>query len=298
MTETIRDVADTAFMVAMYRALESERPDALFHDPLAGLLAGEEGRRIVAGMHNRFPLTWTVPVRTVIVDDFIRSAVAKGTDVILNLGAGLDTRPYRMELAAPVSFVEVDQPGVLALKDERLAGETPRNPLERVPLDLRDGDARRRLFAHVGESARRVLVLTEGVIPYLSETDVATLADDLASSATFRSWIVDYLSAQAMRLRQRSVHARRMRNAPFLFDPADWLGFFGEHGWEVGEMRYLAPEAMRLGRRIPVHGLMRLLLPLRLLVTSREKREAFARMAGFALLERNDPLAPLTPPRS
>jgi O-methyltransferase involved in polyketide biosynthesis len=136
------------------------------------------------------------------------------------------------------------------------------------------------------------------VIPYLSETDVAALADDLAAQATYRSWIVDYLSAQAMRFRQRSVHARRMRNAPFLFDPADWLGFFGEHGWEAETMRYLAPEAMRLGRRIPVHGLMRLLLPLRLLFMSQRKREAFARMAGCALLRRSDRTTPFTPPRS
>lgn len=43
----IHDVSDTAFMVATYRAMETQRPDALFHDPLAGKLAGERGRKIV-----------------------------------------------------------------------------------------------------------------------------------------------------------------------------------------------------------------------------------------------------------
>jgi O-methyltransferase involved in polyketide biosynthesis len=37
----IQNVSDTAFMVAVYRAMESERPDALFHDPLVRKLAGE-----------------------------------------------------------------------------------------------------------------------------------------------------------------------------------------------------------------------------------------------------------------
>lgn len=42
MTDTpIENVSDTAFWVAHYRALETKRPDALFHDPLAGVLAGE-----------------------------------------------------------------------------------------------------------------------------------------------------------------------------------------------------------------------------------------------------------------
>jgi O-methyltransferase involved in polyketide biosynthesis len=42
MTDTlIENVSDTAFWIAHYRAVESARPDALFRDPLAALLAGE-----------------------------------------------------------------------------------------------------------------------------------------------------------------------------------------------------------------------------------------------------------------
>jgi len=40
MSGSIEHVTDTAFWIASLRALESERPDALFRDPLAGLLAG------------------------------------------------------------------------------------------------------------------------------------------------------------------------------------------------------------------------------------------------------------------
>jgi O-methyltransferase involved in polyketide biosynthesis len=41
----IRNVSDTARWVAMYRAQESARPDALFHDPWAERLGGDRGRR-------------------------------------------------------------------------------------------------------------------------------------------------------------------------------------------------------------------------------------------------------------
>jgi O-methyltransferase involved in polyketide biosynthesis len=72
----IKDVADTAFMVARYRAKESERPDALFRDPLAGKLAGEHGKNIVASMSSTSVLReWMVLIRTRIIDDFIQRAL-------------------------------------------------------------------------------------------------------------------------------------------------------------------------------------------------------------------------------
>jgi O-methyltransferase involved in polyketide biosynthesis len=49
-TALIGNVSDTAFWVAHHRALESERADALFRDPLAGILAGDRGRQIAKEM--------------------------------------------------------------------------------------------------------------------------------------------------------------------------------------------------------------------------------------------------------
>src|SRR5262245_58532812 len=57
----VRDVADAARWAAHSRALESERPDALFRDPLARRLAGEHGRSIAERLA-RLSLNWVVPV--------------------------------------------------------------------------------------------------------------------------------------------------------------------------------------------------------------------------------------------
>ena len=43
-------------------------------------------------------LGWYVVIRTIIIDDLINQAISQGVDTVLNLGAGLDTRPYRMQL--------------------------------------------------------------------------------------------------------------------------------------------------------------------------------------------------------
>src|SRR5215831_5539603 len=106
----IEDVSDTAFWIAHIRAAESRLPGALFDDRLAARLAGERGREIAAGMPMSRMIAWTVVIRTCIIDDYIKSALAHGIDTVLNLGAGLDTRPYRMALPRTLRWVEADYP--------------------------------------------------------------------------------------------------------------------------------------------------------------------------------------------
>jgi methyltransferase (TIGR00027 family) len=296
MTDTlIQDVTDTAFMVAIYRAMESERSDALFHDPLARKLAGEHGERIVASMSaglRGWPtamrpriMVWMMAIRTRIIDDFIVSAIARGADAILNLGAGLDTRPYRMDLPPSLAWIEVDYPRMIEFKDNRLNDETPRCQLERVKLDLADLPARVRLFGELGSRFKNVLVLTEGVVPYLSNADAARLADDLRSQPTFKRWIVDYFSAEAVRLRKRTAIQRQMQNAPFLFEPTDFFDFFRDHGWSPAETRFIADEGKRLNRPIPIPLPAMALFALASLFVSKARREARRKFAAYVLLE-------------
>ncbi len=82
--------------------------------------------------------------------------------MVINLAAGLDTRPYRMELPPALKWIEIDLPGILSYKEEILAGEKPVCILERVRLDLADVTARRKVFADLGSRASKCLILTKG----------------------------------------------------------------------------------------------------------------------------------------
>src|SRR6266545_7419005 len=122
----ITHVSDTARWVAVYRAMESERPDALFRDPYARRLAGDAGEAIVRAMPQGRRWAWPMIVRTAVMDELILRAVARdGVDTVLNLAAGLDTRPYRLPLPGGLRWIEVDFPDMLAYKQEQLAGEKP-----------------------------------------------------------------------------------------------------------------------------------------------------------------------------
>lgn len=239
-------------MVAMFRAIESERPDALFRDPLAAKVAGARGREIVERLSApRLIGVWSVAIRTVIIDAYITRAIEQGADTILNLGAGLDTRPYRLDLPSSLRWREVDLEPIITLKEERLHGEQPRCRLERTKLDLSDPDARRRFLEDVAADSRNVLVVTEGVVPYLPNDAVAALARELRSLHAMRGWVVDYLSPDILRLRE-SVAGKEMQNAPFRFRPEDWFGFFEAHGWSCTERHFVPEEGERLGRPGPI----------------------------------------------
>jgi methyltransferase (TIGR00027 family) len=276
----IADVSDTASWVAHYRAVETGRPDALFHDPLAGRLAGDKGKQIAAAMPGTRYTGWSVVIRTCLIDGYIDEAIAAGTDTVLNLGAGLDTRPYRMALPPALRWIEVDHPHVIAYKNGTLQAEAPRCRLERVPLDLADHAARLRLFAEVAATSRRVLVLTEGVVPYLTPEQAGQLADDLLAQPRFGAWIVDYFDPRIGRYMQRRSMRRQMRNAPLRFFPDDWAGFYAAHGWTVRTLRYLSEESDRLGRRMPMPLWARIMVAL-----SGRRGAQMRNVMGFAVLE-------------
>ena len=190
-------------------------------------------------------------IRTCIIDDYIRSGLsADGTDIVLNLGAGFNTRPYRMDLPSSLLWIEADYPSMIEYKESRLATERPRCRLERVKLDLADSSARHDVFARTEAGGQRLLCFTEGVVPDLTPADVGALADDLHRLTHLRHWIVDYFSPAVIRFRQRGLKGQ-MQNAPFRFTPDDWFGFFAVHGWALREIRYLVEEARRLRRPIP-----------------------------------------------
>lgn len=259
----IRDVSDTAIWVAQYRAEESERPDALFRDPLARLLVGERGPAIARSMGRSSRYTaWTLVTRTLIIDEYILQAIRDGVDAVVNLGAGLDTRPYRLELSPSFLWVEADYPHMIEYKEKMLQEHMPRCRLQRAGVDLSDAATRRSFLAKVAPGARRILVLTEGVVPYLTETQVAELAEDLKSQPRFSGWIVEYFSARVYPYLKRVAQSSAMRNAPFQFFPPDWDEFFLQHGWRRDKAQYFFDAGERCNRKMPIPWWARLLVRL------------------------------------
>lgn len=245
----VRNVSDTARWVAAYRARETERPNPLFRDPFARRLAGERGERIAQALPMRGGRDWPLPIRTYLFDAFVTEGLAQGVDLVVNLAAGLDARPYRMDLPPSLRWVEVDLPEILDYKEGILAGETPRCDLKRVRLDLADEAARRELFADLGRGAKRVLIVSEGLLIYLTPEQVGGLARDLAAPASFHRWALDLSSPGLKRMLDRDVGPRLSEaRAPFQFAPKEGPGFFEPYGWRAIDVRSFFKWAARMNR--------------------------------------------------
>jgi len=246
-----RNVSDTALWAAMYRARETERKDALFRDPLARRLAGVRGERIFSALPAKDQHSWAWVMRTVLFDRYITEQVAQGVDLIVNLAAGLDARPYRMDLPPSLRWVEVDLPGLIDYKEEVLRGEKPVCELERVRLDLSDVEARRALFQELDRKATKAMILSEGLIIYLTTEEVASLARDLAAPRSFQRWATDLASPGLVKMLSRQKVGTHLvqASAPLQFGPPEKAEFFVPYGWrpaQVLSMFHSAAKAKRL----------------------------------------------------
>jgi methyltransferase (TIGR00027 family) len=264
--------------------MESERPDAHFHDPYARRLAGERGERIVKDLRRSRSMAWPMIIRTVCFDELISKLVSEGADTVINLAAGLDARPYRMDLPAALRWIEVDFPEMISYKQENLEKDVPHCRLERVSLDLANVEGRRQLLARVNASTSNTVVLSEGLLAYLRPEDVAALAQDLHDQPKFRYWISD-LASPAILERTMKNWGKQLSsaNAPMYFAPAEGPEFFRPQGWKLVEFREFLDESRRLKREMPMAWMLHLMESL--------SPKRFARMrqkwrAGVVLMER------------
>lgn len=282
----IRNISDTARWVAVYRARESERPDALFRDPFAGRLAGERGAEIAAEVLKRSRNDWSLVLRTYLFDTFITDYVRRGGDMVINLAAGLDARPYRMDLPPSLRWVEVDLPEILDYKEGILAGEKPRCALRRVRLDLANREARRALFAELGAESKGALIVTEGLIVYLSAEQVAGVAEDLAAPAGFRWWALDLMSPGLKKMIMGQIgELLNEARAPLLFSPEEGPGFFARYGWRPAAVHSILKWA---GKKKRIPFLMRLIA----LLPESQGRQGAHPWGAVCLLEKSAPGGP------
>lgn len=277
----ITHVSDTARWVAIYRARESERPDAIFRDPFARRLAGAEGEAMVRQMEKRLRGDWPMIVRTAVMDEIILRLVGQGIDTVLNLACGLDARAWRLPLPEALRWIDVDMPGILDHKLSTLEGERPVCAYEAVRMDLSDEPARRELFGRVGAASRTTLVITEGLLIYLGDTAVRSLAQDLHLVPAFQWWLSDLASPDLLRMMGRTW-GKDMGPAPFRFAPPEGPAWFASAGWAETEFRSTFHESLRLDRTFPLARFWSFVSRF----TGRERREKMRRFSGIVLFQR------------
>jgi methyltransferase (TIGR00027 family) len=207
-------------------------------------------------------MAFAMVVRTSAIDRLVLSAIAKGVDTVINIGAGLDTRPYRMSLVSSLSWIEVDFESTIEYKNEKLLHDRPVCKLRRVGCDLSHDAERRALLTKLGAETRNALIITEGVIGYLTNEEAQKLSEDFYAVPSFQYWIMDYSQGRLRKNRMMKKLRKKLAHAPVRFSEKDPLEFFARQGWKVDEDILILDEADRIGRTAPLHFPLNVLMAL------------------------------------
>lgn len=230
-------VAVTAIGVAVIRAWESERADRLYDDPFAARFAAaaragfpaERWERLTA-LAVEFAAGRTVAVR--LVDERVRAGIAAGARQLVLLGAGLDTRAFRMGLPAEAAVFEIDLPETFAFKEPVLAGAVPTCRREVLAADLR-GDWETPLLERGFRPELPTLWVDEGSLGYLTEEwNQGVVRTLTALSAPGSRFATERVAADhdAARYRDlRTLVGTAGRTAKATFDVERWLRDLGWH---------------------------------------------------------------------
>lgn len=187
----------TALGLAAARSVESGRPDRLIDDPYARMLFEAAGSRLPMRVEWPDDLSAVTPaealhlhgsryigIRTRFCDDALQAAAGGQVRQAVLLGAGLDTRPQRLELPAALKLYELDATDVLAFKCETLAanGISARCQVAHVGADLA-GDWSSALLQAGFSPERPTAWIAEGLMPYLDSEAQARLIKGIESAS-------------------------------------------------------------------------------------------------------------------
>ncbi|MET8977183.1 class I SAM-dependent methyltransferase [Streptomyces sp. NPDC004539] len=246
----------TAVGVARVRALESEREDALFHDPLARAFAAAGGLWPAspppgdeAARRRRLGVAFSIVVRTRFLDDLLRQATASGVRQVVLLGAGMDSRAFRTDWPEGTRLFEVDTAAPLDFKASVLRRERAVARCERiaVAVDLR-ADWPGALAAAGHDPAAPTVWIAEGLLIYLPEDAVELLLERIGSRSAVGSrmgltlgsrGVIERFAADAGPGSAASLWVSEMPD-----DPVGWLA---GHGW-TADCHTLRERAAAYGR--------------------------------------------------
>jgi O-methyltransferase involved in polyketide biosynthesis len=145
--------------------------------------------------------------------------------------------------------MEVDLPEIISYKEGILRDDRPTCRLERIPMDLSDLTSRRSYFRELNRLARKIIVLSEGLLIYFTPEEVGSLARDLSTGSHFHSWIVDLASPGQLKLMQRTTGKQLSEaGAAFKFAPSVGADFFVPHGWKPKDVQGLLKTAAKFKR--------------------------------------------------
>lgn len=268
-------------------AADQYEPSPLIHDswaqrmlpPMSRIVAGSTRWPIVQRMlfsatEKRLRGGWSSFLcRKRYIDDQLVAALPHDIEAVVILGAGYDTRAYRMPELAGIAVCEVDMPANITHKTaaiRRTAAGVPAN-VTLLPVDFETDDLTQALDAAGFDRGKRTFYIWEAVTQYLTESAVRATMQHLAGAAPGSRLAFTYVRKDFLDGRERYDAEGAYREFvvkrglwKFGLNPGDVSDFLAEYGWH--EIEQVGPEEYRsryldpAGRTAPVSPIERAVL--------------------------------------
>ena len=237
-------ISNTAYYCCGVRMEDADRKPSLCNDHFARRFMDERGLRIYQPFRTEKLPNISNVVRCRIIDDFVRDELGKdpGTRV-LTIGAGFDTRPYRLNGG---DWIEIDEPQIIDYKNQRLPVAESPNPLRRISIDFSTDS----LAAKLGTVAtdRPVVVVMEGVFMYLEPGQIRDSLQDIQSRFPRHVLLCDLMNRAFFEKVAQSVHSRiAAAGVVFTERPDDPADIFHRSGYVETANVSMFRRAMELG---------------------------------------------------
>jgi methyltransferase (TIGR00027 family) len=264
----------TAGWTAAVRAAESKREDRLFNDPWAEALAGEPGLAWLA--ERPADSLNAIVIRTRYFDDFLQQITSRqGIGQVVLMAAGLDTRAYRLEWPGGMKLYELDQPGVLQLKEEIMGSQGAKAGCARqsIAADLA-GEWKEALLASGFNPQDPSAWLLEGFLFYIPSETIVKILTGVSGLAASESWLgFDAINGMVLTSpwTMAWVDMQAQSGAPWIGTLEDPQGFLASLGWTATLTQAGQPDANYGRWTLPVIPTDMANMPHNWLVTARKE---------------------------
>jgi len=220
---------------------ESEKP--VCGDTYARVFMNEQGLEILEAFKDETRPNTSNVGRHRLIDDLLRQELSDHPNLtVVIIGAGFDTRAFRLKGG---TWIELDEPQVIAYKDERLPASTSENELQRIPIDFATESVEQKLAPFSGRSP--VVVVIEGVLMYLEEAAISQLVQTLHGLFPQHKLICDLMTREFFEKTATGMHEKLTgMGAPFKFAADDPAEVFVNSGYRQVEKTPIIENAVLL----------------------------------------------------
>lgn len=201
----MKPISQTAFYCCGVRMQDAERDKPVCGDVYAKVFMNEDGLRILEKFKDETGPNSSNVARHRIIDDLLRQELAAHPDLrVVIIGAGFDSRAYRLEGG---TWLELDEPQVIAYKNERLPVSDSQNELHRIAIDFSSDSLEDKLSPFAGRGGP-VVVVVEGVFMYLEQRAIEQLLHTLPRLFPRHKLICDLMTRKFFEKYGRTMHEK------------------------------------------------------------------------------------------